>query len=285
MPLVNMTEMLRNAAGGGYAVVSFDVFNVEMTKGVMAAAEKHKSPVIIAYGPPFKALIPLSHYAAYTRQVAKETGVETALLLDHATVIDDVAHALDCGFTAIMVDASDKPLKDNIAITLQARKLCEKYGASLESEIGHVPGLEADYDSDSPDEFSIYTEVLEAKHFVEETGVDALAVSIGTAHGMYKEEPRLNFERLAELREALDVPLVLHGASGLGGGDLRRCVEGGVAKINIHTDLVVAAAKCIGEGIEGEAGYLKKCVEVASAVSGVAEKLIRVCGSAGKASG
>jgi len=283
MPLVNMTEMLRNASGGGYAVVSFDVFNVEMTKGVMDAAEKYKSPVIIAYGPPFKPLIPISQFAAYVRQAAKEAAVETALILDHAVLIDDVARALDCGFTAIMADASDKPLKDNIAMTLQAKKLCEKYGASLESEIGHVPGLEADYDPASPDDFSIYTEVMEAKHFVEETGVDALAVSIGTAHGIYRKEPRLNFERLAELREALDVPLVLHGASGLCGDDLRRCVEGGIAKINIYTDLAAAAAKCVNEGIGDEAGYLKKCIEVASAVSGVAENLITICGSAGKA--
>ena len=283
MPLVNMTEMLRKATREGFAVVSFNVFNVEMTKGVMAAAENKRSPVILAYGGQFKELIPLTQYAAYMRRVAEDAGVETALLMDHATQLDDVMLALDCGFTSIMVDASDKPLEENIAITLEAKKLCEKYGATLESEIGHVPGLEADYDSDSQDEFSIYTDVGEAKFFVEETGVDALAVSIGTAHGMYKEEPRLNMERLKELREALDLPLALHGASGLDNDDLRRCVGNGIAKINIHTDLAIAAGTCINEGIENPAGYLKKCIEVADVISNLAESLITVCGSSGKA--
>jgi fructose/tagatose bisphosphate aldolase len=161
--------------------------------------------------------------------------------------------------------------------------MCEKYDATLESEIGHVPGLEADYCSESFDDFSIYTDIEEAKLFVEETGVDALAVSVGTAHGMYKEEPQLSIKRLQELREALDVPLVLHGASGLSHDALKSCVKNGISKINIFTDLAIAAANCLTKEAQNETDYMKKSLEVASSIANIAEALITVCGSSGKA--
>jgi fructose-bisphosphate aldolase class II len=225
----------------------------------------------------------MEQYAAYIRQVADGANVPVALLLDHASQLDSVMRALDCGFTSIMVDVSDKPLQENIAVTLKATKLCERYGASLESEIGHVPGLEADYDSSLQDDFSAHTDAEEARLFISETGVDALAISIGTAHGFYHGEPSLDFGRLHELREALDVPLVVHGASGLGHDDYYRCVEGGISKFNIHTDLTQAALDFVNKDGQDEKNYMEKCLGTAGAVEALAANLIHVFGSAGKA--
>lgn len=279
MALVDMREMLKKANKERYAVGNFDVFNIEMLRGVARAAEQQRSPVIFAYCEVFGELTPMEVFAAMARKTAEALPVPAVLHLDHANHFDDVLQALDCGFTSIMLDASDKDLKGNIAATLQAKKECEKYGASLEAELGHVGGWEGRYESDDYDE-PAYTNVEEASIFVQETEVDALAVAIGTVHGVYKAEPKLNIERLAELKDALWIPLALHGGSGLSDDELRACVKNGINKLNIFTDLTLAAMDRINQG--GKI-YMDQCMEIVDAVAKVAADRMAVFGSTGKA--
>ncbi len=282
MSLENMEGMLRKAREGGYAVGNFDAFDLQMLRGIECAAEETKSPVIFAYCEVFDSVSPIGAFAAMARKVAEGMSVPAALHLDHANNFEIMQRALDSGFTSVMIDASDKSLKDNIAATSQAKKLCEKYGATLEAELGHVGGLEGRYEGDY-DGAPTYTDVEEAKQFVRETGVDALAVAIGTVHGTYKAEPKLNIERLAELKAALQMPLALHGGSGLSDAEFTACVKNGITKLNIFTDMMLAAADNINEGIRPPATYFDKCEEVIKAVSAVVKNRMQVFGSAGKA--
>lgn len=170
---------------------------------------------------------------------AERASVPVALHLDHGVHMDVIETALKCGFTSVMIDASAKDLDENIRLTQEVCTLAHAQGATVEAEIGHVESQ----DESGPHGVSsqVYTEVPPAKALVEATGVDMLAVAVGTAHGKYKGTPHINFERLEELDAALDMPLVLHGGSGTGDENLARCAKSGVAKVNLYTDFIVAA--------------------------------------------
>jgi fructose-bisphosphate aldolase class II len=282
MALVNMTELLKSARREGYAVGNFDALNVEMVKGIIAAGEELRSPVIIAYGEVFGSLIPVEDFAQVVVSAAQRASIPVVLHLDHANNFSIIYKALKHGFTSVMVDTSDKPIEENIAATQKLVEIAHAFGASTEAELGHVGGLEGQYESEDYGECA-YTVVDEAKRFVAETGVDALAVAIGTVHGVYKSEPKLNLQRLAELKAAVDVPFVLHGGSGLSDDDLRACVKLGVSKLNIFTDLTLAAMEQNKADADAVLSYLDKCLRVSDAVKQVAMDRIRVFGSAGKA--
>ncbi len=279
MPLVNMNKMLADAAKGGYAVGNFDVFNLEMLKGVMAAVEEMRAPVIIAWGEGFTDYVELEAFAPMVRRFLERASVPAVLHLDHAAGFDTILRAVHAGFTSVMIDASDKPLEENIAMTRKVVEACRVFDVSVESEIGHVSGLDM-FEDDTP----IYTNVAEAKYFVEQTGVDALAVAIGTVHGVYKEEPKLSFERLAELHAALPVPLVLHGASGLSAEDVKKSVAGGITKVNIFTDLTLQSVAAARRALEKpETGLMAMCSEISEATRKEAIEKIKQLGCAGKA--
>lgn len=280
MALVSMKEMLAKANEGHYAVGNFDVFNVEMVTGVIDAAEETRSPIILAFGGEFEKLVDIGDIGAYIRSAAGNASVPVALHLDHATEFSLVMRALKAGFTSVMVDASFKSLEDNIATTQEIVRICREYGVSVEAELGHVGGL-GFYDEDQDTE--CYTVVKEAVRFVKETQIDALAVAVGTVHGVYKREPKLNINRLHELKEALQMPLVLHGGSGLSDEDLTRCVANGINKINIFTDLTLAAMDRMKADANTDLNYLGKCTNVRDAVHKVARDRIQVLRSAGKA--
>jgi fructose-bisphosphate aldolase class II len=178
----------------------------------------------------------------------ERAGIPAALVLDHAKTLEQVKHALDLGFSGVMIDASLAPLEQNIAITRKAVELAHAKGASVEAELGHVGvGLEV-----SDDEQSAHlTRVDEAERFVKETGVDALAVSIGTLHGLYRGTPHLDFERIAQLRAACPIPLVLHGGSDNPDQDLRRAIELGIDKINIWTDIRIPFLQTVKDKLDG----------------------------------
>jgi len=282
MALVSIKKILNDAKNGGYAVGNFDAFNAEMVKGVIAAGEELRSPVIIAYGEVFDQICPIEDYAKMVRSAAQRASIPVALHLDHANNYPIIYKALRYGFTSVMVDTSDKPLAENIAATNKVAEIARVFDASVEAELGHVGGLEGQYESPEYGECA-YTVVDEAVRFVAETGVDALAVAIGTIHGVYKSEPKLNLKRLAELKAALDVPLVLHGGSGLSDGDLRECVKLGISKLNIFTDLTLAAMAQNKADADAPMSYLDKCVRVSDAVKRVTMDRIRVFGSTGKA--
>lgn len=278
--LVSMKTMLQDACRENYAVGNFDVFNVEMIKGVMKAACETRSPVILAFAEAFEQIIPIDEFAQMAKRIAWNASVPVALHLDHANNFNMILRALRCGFTSVMVDMSDKPLEENIAFTNKVNEICRVFDASLEAELGHVGGLEGQYEAADYDDECAYTTVKEAERFVNETGVDALAVAIGTVHGVYKSEPKLDLVRLKELKQALKMPLVLHGGSGLSDLDLKACVNNGINKINIFTDLTIAAMRCLSGGFEG--GYLDKSSQVIDAVAVVAKERMTVLNSIGK---
>lgn len=280
MALVNMKEMLDKACSNKYAVGNFDVFNTEMITGVIDAAEETRSPIIFAFGGEFEKLAQIDDFAAYVRSAAKRASVPIALHLDHATEFSLIIRALKAGFTSVMVDASYQPFADNIATTKRIVDICKELNVSVEAELGHVGGLDC-YEEESYGES--YTEVKEAVHFVRETGIDALAVAIGTVHGVYKSKPKLNIARLAELKEAIAMPFVLHGGSGLSKEDLKQCVANGINKVNIFTDLTMAAMARMTEDAGASMNYLAKCGSVRAAVKEVALTKIQVLGCAGKA--
>ncbi|MEF9990202.1 MAG: class II fructose-bisphosphate aldolase [Christensenellaceae bacterium] len=277
MALVNMNEMLQKAKNGKYAVANFDVFNVEMLCGVLNAAQQKNSPVILAYAEVFEPLMKLELFAKMAIACAKDASVPVCLHLDHARGIEFIKKAVDNGFTSVMIDASDKSFAQNVAATKEVVALCAPKNISVESELGHVGGLEG-YETGYGDELT-YTQVAEAAEFIKQTGIDALAVSIGTVHGVYKSEPKLNLQRLQELCAALSVPLVMHGGSGLSEDDFRNAVKFGITKTNIFTDLTIAAQNCINHDLL----YFDQCMAIEQAVCDEAIKKLELFSSVGKA--
>ncbi len=280
MALCNLSTMLQKAGQQKYAVGNFDIFNIEMLKGVLDAAEETRSPIIIAYGEAFEDLAPMESFAKTIIDMAQRATVPVAVHLDHAVKFDLILRAVHCGFTSVMIDASDKTLEDNIAVTKKVMELCRVFDVSVEAELGHVSGLGDLYESDD----HIYTDVKEAKYFAEQTGIDALAVSIGTVHGVYKETPKLNLERLKEIKAAVSQPLVLHGGSGLTDQDFKNTIVDGITKINIHTDLTLAAMDSIrSNAADTKVSYIRQCVMMADAVKKETIRKMEIFGSCGKA--
>lgn len=280
MSLVNMKDMLNLADRYHYAVGNFDVFNVEMLNGVMEAAAEMRSPIILAFGKEFEKLMPLEEFSALAKKAAQRVDVPVALHLDHAIEFEVIMRALKAGFTSVMIDASYKSLEDNIAATRKIAEICREFSVSVEAELGHVGGLDC-YESSAYEES--YTVVKEAEYFVKETGIDALAVAIGTVHGVYKSKPRLNISRLLELKEALKMPLVLHGGSGLNDEELSSCVDNGINKVNIFTDLTLAAMEQMKQDAELDLSYLEKCMRIRAAVKEIAKQRMQILRSEGKA--
>lgn len=276
MALVNMNEMLEKARANHYAVGNFDICSGELLRGVLRAAQEKNAPVILAYAEVFEPVLPMSEFAPMLRAAAQQADVPVAIHLDHARTVEYIKKAVEHGFTSVMLDASDRPLNENIAMTREVVGLCRPLGVSVESELGHVGGLDGyDYHGDG------YTVVEEAVRFVAETGVDALAVSIGTVHGVYQSEPKLNLGRLKELRAAVDVPLVMHGGSGLSDGDFKETVRLGVTKTNIFTDLTIVAFEAMEQSKDTD--YLGRCMSAVDAVKKETEKKMELFGCIGKA--
>ncbi|MBD5559154.1 MAG: class II fructose-bisphosphate aldolase [Clostridia bacterium] len=274
MSLHNLNDMLISAQQNHYAVANFDVSDSIILRGVMRAASNLHPPLILAYADLFEPLVPMAAYTPMLLAEAKIADVPVCVHLDHARSLDVIAEALGLGFTSVMFDGSDLPFEENVHFTRQAADMCHDLGASCEAELGHVGGLAGyNYEGDP------YTSTEEAVQFVGETHVDALAVAIGTVHGNYKEAPQLNFERLRDLREAVSVPLVLHGGSGLSDADFRQVIADGISKINIHTDLLNAAHKVFRES---SAPYMQAEEQAIQAVQDVAEGKIRLFGCNGR---
>lgn len=240
--LVSMKDLLLQAQKEHYAVPSPDFWDSVSARAFVKAAEKVGSPVILSYAPIHREILSLEEAAEIGRFYAGRVSVPVALHLDHGTDLEIVKEAVSLGFTSVMIDASAKSFEENVRITKEVTDFAHPLGIDVEAEIGHV-GSEDEAGPHSLSSTS-YTEPDAARRFVELTGVDALAVSIGTSHGAYKNgTPHINFDILTQIREKTDVPLVLHGGSGTGEENLRRCAELGICKINIYTDYIVAALK------------------------------------------
>ncbi len=231
MPLVNMKDLLLDARKGGYAVGSFSIANMEMILGVIKAAEETNSPIILQIAEVRLNHSPLHIIGPTMIAAAKGARVPVAVHLDHGTTLECIKKALELGFTSVMFDGSHLPTEENIAMTKKVIAMAKPYGAAVEAEIGCVGGSE----DGSADIAMRCTSPEQAKHFFEKTGVDALAIAIGNAHGFYKEAPELRFDILEKIRDTVSVPLVLHGGTGIEREDFIRCHQSGIKKINIAT--------------------------------------------------
>jgi ketose-bisphosphate aldolase len=283
MKLVNTVSLLRDAKKNGYAVPAINVDQIDSVIGVLSACQKTKSPVIIQLSPiqvhtkgiGYQAMVQM------VKSIGEEFDVEMAIHLDHGTEIEDVKAAIDGGFTSVMYDGSKENFKKNIEGT--AKIVSASKGISVEGELGILQGEEGK-NSETTERVDHYTDVKQAVEFVKNTGVDFLAVAIGNAHGIYTQTPKLNFERLKELNEVLDIPLVLHGASGLSKDDIKKAISLGICKINFFTDIDRKYMHGIAEELKKEPNiYSFMCLHKAS--NSVEKKIIDVinmCGSANK---
>ena len=277
--LVNLNEVLKKAQNEKYAVGLFNTTDTDMLEAVIGAAEELNSPVIIGTA---EVLLPygeLKLIAPALVSAAKNAKVPVVVHYDHGLTFDRCMEALRIGFSSVMFDGSTAPYADNIRATREIVKISHAFGATVEGEIGHV-GEAASEDNLLTD---MYTTPEEAVKYVDDTGVDALAVAIGSAHGVYKKKPMLNIERLKKIRSALDTPLVLHGGSGLSDDDFKNTVREGIAKVNIFTDLCLAGEKSITESVLLNNGYLKMRNEKVSAMKEAVKVKIKLFGSENKA--
>lgn len=237
MPLVTTKQMLLDAQKGNYAVGAFNVENMEMVMAVMEAAEELKSPVIMQTTPSTVKYAGLDFFLANVKAAAERVSVPVAMHLDHGSSFELAMQAYRTGYTSIMIDGSHESFEGNIAVSKAVADACGASGIPVEAELGKVGGKEDDLDGgdDNP-----YTDPAQAVEFVKRTGVTSLAVAIGTAHGVYKGEPKLDLDRLSEIRKVVDIPLVLHGTSGVPDETVTECVNRGICKVNYATDLRIA---------------------------------------------
>ena len=241
MPLVNMKTLLDKAQQENYAVGSFSVANMEMIIGTIKAAEELKSPIILQIAEVRLKPSPLKLIGPVMVNAAKEAKVPVAVHFDHGVTVENIQEAINLGFTSVMIDGSKLPLDENIELTKKIVRLAQAAGVDTEAEIGKVGGSE-----DGSEKIKmLYTDVKEAELFYNSTKVDALAIAIGNAHGVYKEEPKLNFEILKNINESIKVPLVLHGGSGISEDDFRRCIDLGIKKINVATATFISVESAV----------------------------------------
>jgi fructose-bisphosphate aldolase class II len=284
MKYLTLAEILQPCMGQGWAVGAYDTCNMEITQAIVDASAADQAPAIIMIYPNHT---PLAEWPTLLRIIEAEVeraNIPAALVLDHAKTIEQIEYALKLGFSGVMIDASLAPLEQNIALTCRAVELAHAKGASVEAELGHV-GQGDDVSSEDQQQAHL-TRVDEAERFVKETGVDALAVSIGTLHGLYRGTPHLDFERIAQLRAACPIPLVLHGGSDTPDPDIRRAIETGIDKINIWTDVRIPFLQTLKEKLDAPIGKIE-VHEAFGAARSAATEVIRLknqlLGSAGKA--
>ena len=270
-----MRELLDEAQKGGYAVGAFNVYNYETILGIVKAAQEEKVPVIVAFGERYLENMDFESVALVAERLAREVSMPIALHLDHCKSVDPIVQAIRAGFTSVMFDGSSLPFAQNVAATRDIVRIAHAAGVSVEAELGAI--ALGDRSNEEAAE-QIYTDPEQACELVETSGVDALAVSIGTVHGLYKGEPKIDVGTLKAIRRLVAVPLVLHGGSGTPEDVLRECIRNGICKINVNTEistLVVDRFRTLlssGKDIH----YSKLSLEAVGFVTQVARKYIRI---------
>ena len=235
--ILSTREMLKKAQEEGYAVPAFNIHNLETLQVVIETAAELRSPVILAGTPSTIKYAGGEYIVAMAEVAAKEYDIPIAIHLDHFEDIDAIKHYVDIGFKSTMIDASHENYENNIRIVKEVVDYAHKFDATVEAELGRLGGQEDDLVVDEKD--TMYTNPEQAKDFVEKTGIDSLAVAIGTAHGLYKGKAKLDFDRLKEIREKVDIPLVLHGASNVPDELVKKAISLGICKVNVATDLKI----------------------------------------------
>lgn len=276
MTLLNTKEMLKKASREGYAVPAFNFHNLETALTIVEAAVESKSPLILAASPSTVAYAGLDYVYAIAKTAAKTNRIPIALHLDHHESLEAIKPALKLGVKSVMIDASAKSYEENIALTKKIVKAAGYHQASVEAELGRVAGTKQSEDD------SGHTDPDLARDFIKQTGIDSLAIAIGTGHGVYESEPKLDFDRLAAIKEKVDIPLVLHGASGLSEEDLRECIRLGIAKVNVSTEFKIPFTKSLRNYLNQHQEetdlrvYMKEAMKV---MKEVAIQKIHTCGS------
>lgn len=282
--LVTLNDVLADAKKNKYGVGLFNTVNLEMAKGVISAAEELRSPVIIGTAEVLLPYASLEELAYFLLPMAKKATVPVVLHFDHGLTAEKITEALKLGFSSVMYDCSTAGYEDNIKKVADMVKIAKMFGATVEGELGHVGANDSGAaEGSGSGDHSIYTEPEQAKDFVERTGVDALAVAIGTAHGAYKEKPKLDIERLKEIANTVSVPLVLHGGSGLSDKDFRNCVENGISKVNIFTDINCAEVDSVISNYKKGCGMTDVMCGCVDAVKQATMKKMKIFGSDGRA--
>ena len=249
--LVNLKTILEGTRKDARAVGSFNIYSYETIHGVAAAVKKSGKDAIISFGASYLVNMSLKTVVAIVKEVAEELEQNVALHLDHCTDINIIKNAIDAGFTSVMYDGSSLPFEENVKNTKLVCDMAHEKNVSVEAELGSLALGEYSNETDI-DHGQAYTDPSNAKEFVERTGVDALAVSIGTVHGMYKAKPNIRVDILKAIAKEVSIPLVLHGGSGTPQELLLECIDNGICKINVNTEISQYTVKKIAEKIAEE---------------------------------
>ena len=286
MALVNPLKMIYKARENKVAIAAFNVHNMETIQAVAEAAAEERAPVMIQTTPGTLKHAGIPYVAACVKMASELHDIPIALHLDHCTSFPTIVQCIQNGYTSVMIDGSHLPYEENAALVAKVVEIAHYAGVAVEGELGRIGGTEDDLTVDEREE--AFTVPEEALSFIEATGVDTLAVAIGTAHGVYKGEPRLDFERLAKIRDLVDIPLVLHGGSGVPDESIIKAIAGGICKVNIATELKLPMAHAIQEVFRKKPdetdprNYMGAAKE---AVKTVVRQKIRLCGCNGMADG
>ncbi|GAA0069813.1 tagatose bisphosphate family class II aldolase [Clostridium sardiniense] len=278
--ILSTRDMLKRAQKCGYAVPAFNIHNLETLQVVVETANEMRSPVILAGTPSTIEYAEGENIVSMAKVAANKYNIPIAVHLDHFESIKDIKHYIDIGFKSAMIDASHENFEDNIKKVKEVVDYAHRYDATVEAELGRLGGQEDDLVVDEKD--AMYTNPDSAKEFVEITGVDSLAVAIGTAHGLYKGEPKLDFERLKEIRAKVDVPLVLHGASDVPDDLVKKAISLGICKVNVATDLKIPFSDAVKKYFKEnpEANDPRKYMTPGKeAMKKIVQHKIKVCGS------
>lgn len=284
MPLVHMGDMLNHAYRHGYAVGGFDLVSLDFLEAIISAAERHQAPAILSLAESHFEYYDFELAMAATVAAARRSSVPLAIHLDHGASLDSVRRGIALGCNGVMVDAAHCVFTDNVAITRQVVEMAHGCGIPVEGELGYVAGVEGEDAAKHPGEV-VYTSPDEAENYVKQTGVDLLAVSVGTVHGRLRGVPCLDFERLEAINARLSMPLVIHGGTGLADAQFRRLIANGVSKINYYTALADAAAARIRENLaqQADGGYTQLLKGVREAIAAEVGRCIVLWGATGRA--
>lgn len=283
MPITTSKEMLLKAQQGKYAVGAFNVENLDMILAVIEAAEALNAPVMLQTTPSTVKYAGLDHFLANVKVAAEKTDVPVALHLDHGSSFELAMQALRSGYTSIMIDGSPLSFEENIAVSKLVADACFPSGVPVEAELGKVGGKEDDLEVEGA---FCYTDPHEAKEFVERTGVSSLAVAIGTVHGLYQGEPKLDLNRLSEIRKVVSIPLVLHGGSGIPDAMIQETIKRGICKVNYATELRIAYSDGVKKVLDKDPEVIdpkKYGLEGRESVKAFVKKKLEVCGCIDKA--
>src|SRR6056297_2794931 len=284
MNLVPMADILNKANEEGYAVGGFNINNMEFLQGIIEGAEEANSPLILATSEGAIRYIGMEYVLGMVEAATKNTDIPVALHLDHGSSFEKAMECIRRGYSSVMIDGSKYPFEENIAMTKKVVEAAHSVGVSVEAELGKLGGSEDDITVDERE--ATFTDPEEAVEFVEKTGVDALAIAIGTAHGVYKGKPELDFDRLEEINNKIDIPIVLHGASGVPGEDVRKAVTMGINKVNVNTDFQQAFTAKVKELFAEKPDLYdprKYCGPGRDAIKAKVKEKIEILGSKNKA--